>query len=317
MAILKAFEENLLDLVTGVSYIGKPKNHTIMFLTKKIEEKLRFLNSVEGCLVFIENTIVVPESLSNRNTFIMCENPAQEYTIVVSRLAKILEDKLRTKKYVLTSGGYYIGEDVVIGKNTFIEPMAFIDHGVIIGNNVLIKTGAKIRYNTIIGNNCSISENAVIGEPGFNYTKSGEPGDEKLMLIPSFGHVVIGDYVDIGANTKIFKGGGTDTVIENNVKIDAGVTVGHDAYIHKNVEIAGESVVGGYSVIGEGTFMAGAAHVKPRLSIGKNCYLGMRSVVYHNLKDGVTVTGNPAVTVEQLAKRRVFEMKLKSFMRKQ
>ena len=191
MAVYKTFSEDFLQTIQGVSYVGNPKNQTMMFLAKKIENKLNLLFEVENCLVFVEDTVEIPIALKNMHTFVVCKNPGLSYTKVALRLMKSIEADYRRKRYSAEKG-YLMGEDVTVGKDVFIEPGAFIDHDVQIGNGVIIKTGAKIRRNSKIADDCILSENCLLGEPAFNITTFP---DGKRIEIPSFGSIVLGNRV--------------------------------------------------------------------------------------------------------------------------
>ena len=312
MPIFKQFNNELLKDIMGVSYVGKPKNNTMMYMSKKIESKLLGLTNVNNCLVFIEDNISVPDNMVNKHNYVLCTDPAASYTEVAMILYEKIEEANRKKKYSITSKGYYIGEDVIIGEKAYIEPGVLVDHGVKIGDNVIIKTGAKIRSNTVIGNNCSIGENTVVGEPAFNMTTlpSG-----KVMPVPSFGGVIIHDNVYIGANTSVSKGGAGDTIIEDEVKIDSNIRVGHDVQLGYGVELLGSCAISGYCIIGCKTVVAVNATIKNRTIIGSDCYIGMGSVVHHDIRKGLTVTGSPAMSMEKIAQKKVLEIELKEMVR--
>ena len=306
-------EKDFLDSLQGVSYIGKPKNHTMLYLTKKIEEKISCLANVCDCLVFVEDTVFVPPEIEQKNILIACKDPASSYTEVAFLLEQKILEENKKKSYKFTDQGFVIGEGVVLGNNVLIEPGAFLDHNVRIGNNVLIKTGAKIRKNTCIGNDCIIGENTVIGDTPFNTTTLS---DGRFVVIPSFGGTIIGNNVFIGACVTISKGSADNTIVEDDVKIDANVRLGHDVHLHRNVEIMGRAGIGGYTEVGEFTIVASDASLKNRINIGKHCFISMSSVVYHDLRDNVTVIGNPAITMEQAAKDKIVKMKLKRLLKK-
>lgn len=313
MAIYSRFDTKFLATVQGVSYIGKPRSNTILYLSKKIEEKIHCLANVSNCLVFVENTIVIPPVIEKANTFITCSDPASVYTEVAIKLEQKIVDENRKKQYRLTEKGYVIGEGVLLGKDVVIEPGAFVDHGVRIGNNVLIKTGVRIRRNTCIGDDCVIGENTVIGEPAFN---TATLSDGRFVVMPSFGGVRIGNNVFMGANNAISRGNADDTVIEDNVKIDSNVRIGHDVHLHRNVEIIGRAGIGGYCDIGEFTVVSGDTSLKNRINIGKHCFIGMGSIVHHDVRDNMTITGNPAISLEQAAKKKIIEVKLRELLKK-
>lgn len=141
------------------------------------------------------------------------------------------------------------------------------------------------------GDNCNIDETAVIGRDGFGY----EPDEDgNLVFFPHFGHVIIGNNVDIGAHTCIDRGTINDTIIEDGAKIDNLVHIGHNCVIGKNVSITPGVVLGGSVVIGDGTFIGMNATIMEHLKIGKNVTIGMGAVVVKDVPDGETWFGNPA-----------------------
>lgn len=176
-----------------------------------------------------------------------------------------------------------IGEGVAIGHNAVIESKAIIADGAIIGAGCFIGQEAKIGKNTKlwanvsiyhrveIGESCLIQSGTVIGSDGFGY--ANDRGT--WVKIPQLGSVIIGDNVEIGANTAIDRGAIDNTVIESNVIIDNQIQIAH------NVQI------------GSGSAMAGGTIVAGSTKIGKHCIIGGGSVINGHIEitDGVTITG--------------------------
>ena len=276
--------------VNGVSYAGNPKDHTAMFITKKVEHLVKNLSDVSGCLVFIEENVVVPKEIFEKHKFIRSDNPQGDYAEYVN---KIYNERLRIergKKYTYSSGMFVIGENVTIGKNAYIEPGAFIGHDCIIGDNAVIKANAVIKQATI-GDNFVACEGCTIGMFGFTMAKDS---CDNNVRIPTLGKVKIGNNVEVGTNTNISCGSSGDTIIEDNVKIDTLVHVAHDVHIHKNAEIPAGVILGGYSDIGENVFIGINSAVRNRKIVGDDAYIGMGTVVTKNVEAGTTVVGNPA-----------------------
>ena len=276
--------------IEGVSYIGAPISHTVMFLTKKVEELLDNLSKVSSCLVFVENGVVVADDIRSRHCIVFSDRPQYEYARYVTRLHELKFEKDRQRSYSLTSEGYYIGENVSIGEGAYIEPGCIIGHDVIIGKNVRIYSGVRIKYATI-GDECIINENAIIGASGFTMTEDEEGN---MYRIPSMGKVVIGNHVEIGAGNNVSRGSGGNTVIENYVKTDALVHVAHDVHLHENVKITSGVVLGGYVNIEKKSFLGLGVVVKNRLDIEEGVTIGMGAMVTKNLPAGVKALGSPA-----------------------
>lgn len=291
---VKIIDSNYDFEIVGASYIGKPCDNTFMFASRKVEALVSNLKTANNCLVFLETGIAVDDELKSIHCFIFSDNPQLEYSRFSLLFAKEKEDSYLAKKYVEKNHIIY-GEDVSIGEGTIIEPGCFIDHGVVIGNNCRIKAKSVIR-NCTIGDNVLVNENALIGANGFNMA---EDEDGNKMRIPTLGRVVIGDNCEIGAFDNISAGLGGDTVLENNVKIDALVYIGHDVYLHKNVEITAGSVIGGFVEIEEHGYVGIRSVLRNRIKIGENAFVGMGAVVTKSVDDGVTVVGNPAKPFER------------------
>ena len=291
--------------ICSVSYAGAPRKNTAMFITKNVEYLLENLKDAEECLVFVEDTMDVPAELCRKNVFVKSPAPQKDYARFVDRMAQQRARQESLRKYTLTEGGYYIGENVTLGKNARIEPGCLIGHDVVIGDNAWIKSGARIKY-ARIGDNFIACENCTVGTSAFTMADD-ENGDK--IRIPTLGGVVIGNDVEIGAMSDIPCGSAGDTVIEDHVKIDALVHVGHDNRLGRNVEITCGVVVGGFNDVGEGTFLGLNAVTRNRITLGDGSRISMGAVVTQSVAPGATMTGNFAIP------HKLFLSKLKEMLR--
>lgn len=284
--------------ITSVSYIGNPQSNSAMYVTKKVQHLIKQLESVEGCVVFAENGVEVPPELLKKHTFIFSDLPQFDYAEYAQKIADERKREEKERKLSLTDAGYYIGENVRIGKNATIEPQAIIGHDVVIGDNAWVKAGAIIK-NSVVGDDFTACEGCRIGMFGFTMAKDDFGNN---IRIPTLGKVEIGNHVEVGVNTNISCGSGGNTIIEDYVKLDALVHVGHDVHIHKNAEIPAGVILGGYSDIGENVFIGINSAVRNRKSIGSNAYIGMGTVVNKNVDEGIIAVGNPVRKLEKESK---------------
>ena len=196
-----------------------------------------------------------------------------------------------------------LAADVRVGANAVIEAGAVIAPGVQVGPACIVRQnayiGAQTRLvarvtvaeQTQIGQRCLLHPGAVIGADGFGFAQ-----DERAWVrIPQLGRVVIGDDVDIGANTTIDRGALDDTVIESGAKIDNQVQLGHNvrvgahAAIAACVGIAGSTTVGKYCQLGGGCGIAG------HLVLADGVVLTGGTLVHNSIKQaGVYSGGAPA-----------------------
>lgn len=273
--------------IIGASYAGAPRNNTMMYISKKVEYLVENLTNVVECLVFVEDSIYIDSIVLEKNCIVFCKNPQLEYAKAATEFIK---STTKRNVYRLTDEGYYLGENVRIGENACIEPNCVIGRNVIIGDNAIILSGAVIKH-AIIGDNFLCNENAVIGD--FSFTMAVDENGNKYR-IPSLGRVIIGDNVEIGACNDVAMGACGDTIIEDNVKLDGLVHIGHEAHLHKNTEITAGAIVAGFVEMEENSYLGVNSSIKNRTHLGRNSLVGMAANVLRNVEDGAVVAGNPA-----------------------
>lgn len=292
---VNAYSDKHTFSINGVSYIGAPRDNTAMFITLKVMYLIDSLLKVNNCLVFAENGMDVPVSVKERHCFIFSDNPQYEYACFTKKLYEEEENSNINTEFVSYPNGARVSKTATVGENALIESGVVIGPGVRIGNNARIYTGAIIK-NSIIGDNVVINELAVIGANGFTMATASN-GDKVRQY--SLGKVLIGDNVEIGAHNNVSRGSGGDTIIDDNVKLDALVHIGHDVHIHKNVEITAGVVVGGFVVINENSYVGINAVIRNRITLGSNSFIGMGSTVTKSVDADTTVVGNPAKPFER------------------
>lgn len=277
--------------IESVSYAGNPKEHTAMYIAKKVEHLIKNLSGIENCLIFVEDSIGVPGALYEKNVIVKTPYPQREYVRFANKLAESIQRDELNRKYTLTSEGYYLGENARIGKSSVIEPGCLIGHDVVIGDHAVIKTGARIK-NAVVGDHFIAGENCAIGTASFTMTVN-EEGNK--IRIPTLGNIIIGSHVEVGALSNISCGSVASTVIEDYVKISSLVIVGHDSHLHRNVEIPAGAIIGGFNEIAEDAYVGLNATLRNRIEIGSRVTVGMGAVVTKSCKEeGTVIAGNPA-----------------------
>jgi UDP-3-O-[3-hydroxymyristoyl] glucosamine N-acyltransferase len=205
-----------------------------------------------------------------------------------------VSDVARLGDNVTLGHGVVIGPHAEIGARTTIGAGSVIGAGVVIGPDARIGAQVCISH-ALIGARVTIQPGAKIGQAGFGY----HPGPSGLVHIPQLGRVVIGDDVDIGANTSIDRGSGEDTVIGPGTKIDNLVQIGHNCRIGAHCIIVAQVGLSGSVVIGDGTVLAGQAGVADHVTIGAGVRVAAKAGVMRDIPDKVTQGGYPAVDIRQ------------------
>lgn len=162
----------------------------------------------------------------------------------------------------------------------------------------MIFDGARVTY-THPGKNCKIKPGAVIGYEGFGFERHP---DGTPFRIPHIGKVVIGDNVEIGANTVIARGTVGDTIIGNNVKIDDCVFIAHNCQIGENTLVIAGAVICGSVTIGKNCWIGAGCRIKEKVTIGDGAIIGIGAVVIKDVPAGATVAGMKAQSLETMQK---------------
>lgn len=172
-----------------------------------------------------------------------------------------------------------IGNGVTIGKNVVIEPGSVIGNDVIIGDDTRLYANVTLYYGVRVGKRCTIHSGVVIGADGFGMANDGGVWRKIYQL----GSVVIGDDVEIGANTTIDRGALVDTCIEDGVKLDNQIQVGHNVQIGAHTAIAGSTGIAGSTKIGKHCMIGGGCGINGHITIADGTVITARSGVYKSI----------------------------------
>jgi len=214
---------------------------------------------------------------------------------------------------VRIGAGCYIGPNVVLGDNTTLYPNVTIFDDCTIGNNTIIWSGAVIRERCHIGNDCILHPNATIGADGFGFRPCPETG---LAKIPQIGNVVIGNSVEIGANSCVDRGKFSSTVIGDGCKIDNLVQIGHNSRLGRFCLMAGNSGLAGSVTLGDCVVIGGSASIKDHTTIGDGAIVGAGSGVIGDIPAGKAMLGYPAVEARVALKQWAILKRLANFSKK-
>jgi len=195
-----------------------------------------------------------------------------------------------------------IEEHVIIAANVSIGPGCIVKRDCVVEEGSLLSANVTLCESVEIGKRCVIHPGVVIGADGF-----GIANDKGSWIkIPQIGRVIIGDDVEIGANTTIDRGAIEDTVIGNGVKLDNQIQIGHNTVIGDNTVIAGCVGIAGSTTIGKNCAIGGGAGLGGHLEIVDGVQLtGMTMVTKSILKPGVYSSGIPAEPTQQWHKNVV------------
>ena len=204
--------------------------------------------------------------------------------------------------------GCYIAKDVVLGDNVILYPNVTIMDRTEVGRHTVIWSGTVIREDTKIGNYCIFHTNVSIGADGFGYRPSAD--GQGLTKITHIGNVIIGNMVEIGANSCVDRGKFSATIIGDGCKIDNLVQIAHNCVLGRSCIMAGNSGLAGSVTLGDGVIIGGSASIKDHLTLHSGVVVGAGSGVMRDVPAGKTVLGYPASDAQEKLKEWVALRKL-------
>lgn len=198
-----------------------------------------------------------------------------------------------------------IGEHAVVGNGASIYPQTVVGDNVRVGERTTLYAGVKVYADCVIGNDCILHAGAVIGADGFGFA----PQDGQYLKIPQIGNVVIGNNVEIGANTCIDRATMGSTCIGDNVKIDNLVQIAHNVTIGEGTGMAAQVGIAGSAKVGRRCILAGQVGVAGHITVDDGTVIGAQSGVTHSLKQG-TYLGSPALPLQEEKRLIIYRRKL-------
>jgi UDP-3-O-[3-hydroxymyristoyl] glucosamine N-acyltransferase len=180
-----------------------------------------------------------------------------------------------------------IGARVCIGANVTIGAHSVVGEGVTIGAGSCLYPRVTIYPDCALGARTVLHSGVVVGADGFGYARDGF----EWVKIPQTGRVVIGDDVEIGANTTIDRGALGDTVIGAGVKMDNQVQIGHNVRVGAHTAIAGCAGVAGSATIGARCMIGGAAMILGHLELADDVSISVGTVISHSIQKPGLYTG--------------------------
>jgi UDP-3-O-[3-hydroxymyristoyl] glucosamine N-acyltransferase len=203
------------------------------------------------------------------------------------------------------AAGAVIEAGAKLGARCIVSANAVVGRNVELGDDVRIGAGATLGH-CIVGNRVTIHPGARIGQDGFGFA----PDPRGHVKVPQLGRVLIGNDVEIGANSTVDRGSGPDTVIGDGTWIDNLVQIGHNVRLGRGCILAGQAGISGSTHVGDFTALGGQVGLAGHLKIGAGAQIGAKSGVMNDIPAGETWFGIPAMPIKQYFRRHATLTKL-------
>ncbi|QJP35519.1 UDP-3-O-(3-hydroxymyristoyl)glucosamine N-acyltransferase [Nonlabens sp. Ci31] len=303
---------NTTQTISGVEEIRNASNTDLTFIGNK--KYAKFWADSHASVAIINEDIVL-EPGSNR-AFVKVKNadlamaklleafqpPAPVFDIAIHPTA-VIHETASLGDGVQIGAHCYVGKNVVLGDGVILYHNVSVFDDTTIGAYTTAWSGTVIRERSQIGAQCIFHNNVSIGADGFGY----RPADDGrgLVKIPHIGNVVIGNGVEIGANSCVDRAKFNSTIIGDGCKIDNLVQIAHNCIMGRSCIMAGHSGLAGSVTLGDGVIIGGSASIKDHTTIGSGAVVGAGSGVMNDVKAGQTVLGYPAADSRDMLKQWV------------
>lgn len=260
---------------------------------------LRHLDECEAAAV-----LVAPDAdiATNGKTLIRVEMPEYAFAKLIEVFHPRREFPEAVHSTAVLGTGVSLGDGVCVGPYVVIDQDASIGPRSVIGAHSYIGPGVVLGADCRIDPNCSLMEGAVLGDrvrvrcgarvssDGFGFT-GGPTGPVKLQQI---GRCVLGDDVEVGANSTVDRGALEDTIIGAGTKIDNLVHIGHNCRLGRNCFIVAQVGIAGSTVLGDGVRVGGQAGISGHLTVGDGASIAAGGGIMSNIAPGEAWSGRPA-----------------------
>ena len=279
-------EGNLEMKITEVASLGGSNCNHVSFCSSEGQDAINQISQSNAGIILCKKNLEGLLHPKQGTQLIFLDNPRLAFVHIFKKIHNerktgISHQAVISKKAEI-GDDCYIGDYVVIGDNCKV------------GNNTIIYDRVSLVQNCIIGDNCVIQSGVTLGDDGFSF----ERYPTKLERFPHIGSLIIGNNVEICANSHIARGSLSDTIIGNGTKIDALVHIAHNVVIGENCEITGGAVFGGSITVGKSSWIGLNSTIKNKLNLGNNVLVASGASVINDVPDNDIVAGVPAKSIK-------------------
>ena len=284
--------------ITSLSSLNNVKNNSLLFYSELANYQFKIKDNVTYDLKKLEKfkniALITTDEIKNKINIpiISSENPRLDFQRVAMKF--FTEDEFSPGIHKTA----VVEKNSIIGKDVYIGPHCYVGNNVKIGDKTKILANACIYGKTQIGSNSVIFSNTTIGSEGFSFYFTGD----EFFHFPHFGSILIGDNVWVGSNCTVEKSQMDQTIIEDHVKIDDLVHIGHNSIVKKHTQITAGSIISGRVKIGKSCWIAPNSVIDPGCEIGDNCFVGTSSLVRSNFPENSVIVGSPAKFLKKMFK---------------
>jgi UDP-3-O-[3-hydroxymyristoyl] glucosamine N-acyltransferase len=210
---------------------------------------------------------------------------------------RLVHPSARLEHGVRVEPGAVIGVEAQIGRGTIVAAGALIGYRVVVGRDCYVGPGATVTH-ALLGDRVILHGGVRLGQDGFGFAM----GAEGHVKIPQIGRVIIGDDVEIGANSAVDRGALSDTTIGEGTKVDNLVQIGHNVVIGRHCVIVAQSGIAGSALLDDFVVMGGHSGIVGHVKVGAGAQIAGMAHVKNDVPPGTRMGGTPARPFKEWAR---------------
>ena len=269
--------------ITGLASLKQATSSDVSFVSNiKYEQELAA--SQAACVIVSPHLAALADK---RGSYIVTDQPYVYFAL----LTQFWKQQHSPKSTGSVHPSAVIDATAIIDKTAVIGALCVVEAGARVGANTVLKSRVTVGENCAVGENCILHSGVVLGADGFGFAPQKSSQGLTWVKIEQLGAVKIGHGVEIGANSCVDRGALHDTIIEDGVKLDNLIQIGHNVRIGKHAIVAAATAIAGSTEIGAYCMIGGCVSIAGHLTIAPHTEISGASVVTHSIHKAGTYTG--------------------------
>ncbi len=299
-------------LVSKAAKIEEGDTGSITFLANPIYERFAYTTKASVMLVDrsfepkqpVAPTLIRVDDVYGSISFLLDKFSAQlSFKNPGIHPSAVIDPSAKVAGSATIGPGVIIAADAIIGEDAILLAQVYVGKDAAVGARTLLHPGVRVAHECRVGADCIIHSNVVIGGDGFGFKRNDDGSYDK---VPQVGNAIVGNDVEIGANTSVDRATMGSTIIHDGVKLDSLIQIAHNVEVGENTVIAAQTGIAGSTRIGKNCLIGGQVGIVGHITIADGTKIQAQSGITRAIKkEGLAFHGSPAFAYNDFMRSHV------------